>query len=238
MKPLNYIPLIIFIAVSITKSAGQDIDLKPTSVRIYFQTVTYSNPQQNISSSVVIFDTYYHKIDSVEVPKEGMYLNLPKIDLIFKVRENEVGYRPKGGVFYVDELIDSIKIIVDPKGVSRCPIIVRPIFFEENSYVLDSTALAELKRIKKILLLSDDSIHCFNIELHSNIDVLEKKNAIELLTNRARVVKEILMQNNGMDITMFVINDKYPPIEKPKTKKEHARNRCVNFKMGRVNCCF
>jgi len=234
----KYILLIIFISVSITKSAAQDIVLKPKNIIIYFQTVTYSIPQINIPSNVVIYDTYYHKIKSFTIPKEGTYLTLPKIDLIFRVSPMEIGYKPKGEVFYTDELKDSIEIVIDLKGLSSCPLIVRPIFFEQNSYVLDSTALAELKSIKKMLLLMDDSTHCFNAQLHSNIDVLERKNAFELLTNRARVIKEMLMQNNGMNITLFVKNDKYPPIEKPKNDEEHARNRCVSFKVGRVNCGF
>src|SRR6188768_1359663 len=122
MEMLKCILLFIFSAVSIAKSAAQDIVLKPTSVRIYFQSVTYIIPEQSIATSVVIYDTYYHKIDSVAVSKEGLYLNLPKIDLIFKVRPMEIGYKPKGAVFYADELKDSIKIVVDPKGVSRCPL--------------------------------------------------------------------------------------------------------------------
>ncbi len=229
---IKYIPLIIFSAISITKSAAQDTVLKPTDVRIYFQSVTYSIPEQNIASSLVIYDTYYHKIDSIAVPKEGLYLNLPKIDLIFKVRPMAVGYKPKGGVFYADELKDSIKIIIDPKGVSRCPLIIRSILFAENSYALDSTALYELKEIKRTLLLMDDSTHCFNVEVHSTIDVLEKKKGSELLKNRARVVKEVLMKNNAMNFTLFVTNKKFRPIDKPKNDEEHAYNRCVNFKIG------
>jgi len=236
MKTLKYLLLIIFSVIAIKESAGQSVTSNQKEVRIYFQSVTYSNPQQNIASSVVIYDTYYHKIDSITVPQEGLYLNLPKIDLIFKVRPLETGYKPKGEVFYADELKDSIKIVIDPKGLSRCPLIIRPIFFAQNSYVLDSTALDELRDIKKLLLLCDDSTHCFNVEVHSNIDVLEKKNSVELLTNRARVIREVLMQNNGMNFTMFVTNDKYAPIEKPKAKEEHAYNRCVTFKLGRVNC--
>lgn len=165
-----------------------------------------------------------------------MYLNLPKIDLIFKVRPIEIGYKPKGAVFFADELNDSITIIIDPKGLNRCLLSIRPIFFEQNSYVLDSIALDELKSIKRTLLLSDDSTHCFNVQLHSKIDVLEKNNYKELLANRARVVKEMLMQNNTLDITMFVTNNRFRPIEKPKTKEEHARNRCVDFKVGWINC--
>lgn len=235
MKMLKYILLFIFSTISIQTSVGQDTASKPTNVRIYFQSISYRN-QQSIPSSVVVYDTYYHKIDSIAVPKEGLYLNLPKIDLIFKVRANEVGYRPKGEVFYAAELKDSIKIVIYSKGTSGGHIIVRPIFFEQNSYVLDSAALDELKHVKKVLLLCDDSTHCFNVEVHSNIDVLERKNDVELLTNRARMVKEVLMQNNAMDIVVFVTNNQYPPIEKPKTKEEHAYNRCVTFKLGRVNC--
>ena len=232
---LRYLLLIIFSAIAIEKSIGQEGASKPKEIKIYFQSISYLT-QKSIASSVVIYDTYYHKIDSIVVPQEGLYLNLPKIDLIFKVRSIETGYKPKGQVLYESELIDSIKIIIDPKGVSRCPISIRPIFFEQNSYVLDSTALDELRDIKKLLLLCDDSTHCFNVEVHSNIDVLERKNDVALLTNRARVVKEVLMQNNAMNIVVFVTNNQFPPIEKPKTKEEHARNRCVNFKLGRVNC--
>ena len=236
MKMLKYILLIIFSAITIKESIGQNAASKSTNVRIYFQSVIYSIPQQNIPSSVVIYDTYYNKIDSVTVPKEGVYLDLPKIDLILRVNPMETGYKPKGAVFYADELNDSIKIIIDPKGLSRCPIITRPIFFGQNSYVLDSTAITKLKHIKKVLLLSDDSTHCFNVELHSNIDVSEKKNSVELLNNRAHAIREVLMQDNGMNIIMFVTNDKYPPIENPKTKERHARNRCVDFKVGWINC--
>ena len=236
MKVLKCILLIIFSAITIEESVGQDVALKPKDVRVYFQSVTYSNPQQNIPSTVVIYDTYYHKIDSISIPKEGLYLKLPKIDLIFKVRANEVGYRPKGEVFYVEELIDSIKIVIYSKETSGGHISIRPIFFSQNSYVLDSTALDNLKHIRKVLLLCDDSTHCFNVEIHSNIDVLERKDSVELLTNRARVVKEVLKQNNAMDIVVFITNNQYPPIEKPKTKEEHAYNRCVTFKLGRVNC--
>lgn len=233
MKMLKYILLFIFSVISIQTSVGQDTASKPTAVRIYFQTVTYSNPQINIASSVVIYDTYYHKIDSITVPKEGLYLNLPKFDLIFKVSPMQTGYKPKGAVFYADELKDSIKIVIDPKGLSRCPLIIRPIFFAQNSYVLDSTALDALRDIKKLLLLCDDSTHRLNVELHSKIDVLEKKNSGELLANRARVIKEVLMQNTGMNFTLFVTNDTYFQIEKPKTEEEHAYNRCVSFKIGR-----
>ena len=103
---------------------------------------------------------------------------------------------------------------------------------------MDSIALDELKSIKRIFLLFDDSTHCFNVQLHSKIDVLEKNNYKELLVNRARVVKEVLMQNNTMDIAMVVTNKRFRAMEKPKTKEEHARNRCVDFKVGFINCGF
>jgi outer membrane protein OmpA-like peptidoglycan-associated protein len=232
MRLLKYISLFIFSAVSIAESLGQDAVKPIENVRIYFQAVSYSNPQKNLPSRVVVYDTYYHKIDSITIPEEGLYLSLPKIDLLFRVSTPEIGYKSKGEVFYADELKDSIKIIIDPKGVSRCPISIRPILFQQNSYALDSIALVQLKDIKRMFLLSDDSTHRFNVQLHSKIDILEKTNDVELLTNRARVIKEVLIKNNAMNIVMFVTNNKYRPIEKPKTQEEHACNRCVDFKVG------
>ena len=231
----KYIALIIFVVISIEKSVGQDAASRPKDVRIYFKSISYAT-QKGISSSLIIYNTYYKKIDSIIVPQEGLYLNLPKVDLIFKVRANETGYKPKGQVFYVSELIDTIKMIIDPKGVSRCPIVLQSIFFEENSSVLDSTAISELLRIKKQLLLSDDSTHCFNVQLHSHVDFLEMKNAAELLRNRAKAVRKVLMQNNSMNIIIYDTDKRWRFVEHPKSKEDHAQNRCVAFKVGNAGC--
>ncbi|HSY60594.1 MAG TPA: hypothetical protein VK796_01910 [Cytophaga sp.] len=232
---LKYIALSTFVVASIGKSIGQDVAFKPKEIKIYFQSISYST-QKSIASNVVIYDTYYHKIDSIAVPQGGLYLNLPKIDLIFKVRSIETGYKPKGQVLYVSELIDTIKIIIDPKGVSRCPIILQSIFFDENSSVLDSTAISELLRIKKQLLLSDDSTHCFNVQLHSHVDFLEMQNASELLRNRANAVKKVLMQNNSMNIVIYNTDKRWRFVEYPKSKEDHAQNRCVAFKVSNLDC--
>jgi hypothetical protein len=180
MRMLKYILLFIFSAVSIEKSLSQNIVPSPKVVKIYFQSVSYTT-QQSIASRIVIYDTYYNKIDSIAVPKEGLYLNLPKIDLIFKVRPNDKIYRTKKMVFYADELKDSLQILIDPKTIDRCPISIRNVFFKENSYELDSLSIVELRNIKKDLLIFDDSSHCLIIEIHSHIDVLEKTNAAELV---------------------------------------------------------
>lgn len=233
---MRYVVLIIFSLITIKESVGQDTALKPAGVRIYFQSVAYGS-QKSIASSVVIYDTYYHKIDSIEVPKEGTYLNLPKIDLIIKVRPNEKIYRTTKAVFYAEELKDSLEIVIDPKTIDRCPINIRPILFAENSYELDSSAIGELLVIKKQLLIFDDIEHCLTIQIHSHIDVVEKLNKAELINNRAFAVINFLSQNTKINFKIIYFQEEYWYYNSsPKSKDEHSRNRCVGFKIDNRNC--
>ena len=71
---LKCILRVIFTVISMVDSIGQDEILKPIDVRIYFQSVSFTT-QQNIPSSVVIYDTYYNIVDSITVLQKGLYLN-------------------------------------------------------------------------------------------------------------------------------------------------------------------
>ncbi len=234
MKFGKYILSFIFSTVLFVQSFGQNID-STENVRVYFQTVSYYF-NENLASSVFVYDTYYRKIDSIVVPKEGLYINLPKRDLIFDVRIMDIRHKSKKEFLYADELKDSLTILIDTKKIDRCPTMFRDVLFKENSFELDSAALTELRLIKRQLLLMDNFSHCVVIEVYSHIDDLEKNDASELMKNRAAAVVQVLSENNAVTFKVFDKYKNWRHVENPGAAEEHARNRFVGFKIDNRNC--
>lgn len=192
------------------------------------------------------------KKSSSGIPAAIELTDLSTNQLISKVQTNDTGYylitlpvgkeyaftvNQKGYLFYSDnfsisnESIDSVfeKNIALQPIEANASIVLKNIFFDNNSFELKPTSLAELDQL--VLLLQENST--LKIEISGHTDTIGKPGDNVLLSmNRAKAVVNYLVEKNISLKRMVPVGyGETKPIADNKTEEGRALNRRTEMKI-------